>query len=455
MGAKSKEARIIRTQGEFEMANLLRQLPRPTTSFAGFSWSLDEIIAARNDLMRGQFSRPARLAKATKTDDAIFGPFQNRLAPQECIAVEMRPAKGARGKAIAGESESLFGEGGIAISEQTQSDVTAAIADFGIGIAQCNWLPREDGTRVDVVASAWPMEFVRWDETKRTYMTRVHNGQEEPIVHGDGRWLIFSKTENEPWMRGALIAAALVWARHAFGVVDHAKASKAHGDAKMIGELPKGVPLTEKDADGRLKFSAEAQAFIDMLRGLIDGDVVAGIRPAESKTEFVTSQSSAWQIFTELIQRAEKAAARIYLGTDGMLGASGGAPGVDIGALFGVSEVIYQSDLRCLQRGWNTLIEIWTAINFGDSTLAPKRRFSVPDPDQDAKVESYDKRSVAFFAHVKAAKESGFVIDQEYVDALAKKYRVDAPKILVADSGSTMQPPPGEDEAPSDTPAAA
>src|SRR5262249_10848254 len=147
--------------------------------------------------------------------------------------------------------------------------------------------------------------------------------------------------------------------------------------AKVIGEMPEGVPLQK---DGAL--SDEAAAMVELLRAIASGDSPIGIRPAGSKTDFLVNTSTAWQIFENLSTNAEKAAARIYLGTDGTLGAQGGAPGVDIKALFGVASTIVEGDLECLERGFKTgTIEPWTALNFGDSSLAPTRKYLLPDPD--------------------------------------------------------------------------
>jgi hypothetical protein len=62
---------------------------------------------------------------------------------------------------------------------------------------------------------------------------------------------------------------------------------------------------------------------------------LAGQRPRasgrgrEDRLHLVNS-SQAWEVWAKLAEVAERRAARIYLGTDGVLGAQGGAPGVDI-----------------------------------------------------------------------------------------------------------------------------
>jgi hypothetical protein len=99
--------------------------------------------------------------------------------------------------------------------------------------------------------------------------------------------------------------------------------------------------------------------------------------------------------------------------------------------LFGVSVTIVTGDLReaiepAIQTG---LIEPWTAVNFGDSTLAPFRSYMIPDQDADAVRESFSKRQAAFNADVKSARENGYIVDQEYVGVLARRYDVPEPRL--------------------------
>ncbi len=378
MGAPSKRAKRIRNAAEFDPARLSAALsiPKGSTGVALTSWTLDNIFAARDAQMRGHFYLPARMAEAMRTDDALAVALENRLAPQRCIKVEIVPAAGARGESVAKEAEALFGQCGVGISSDTIASIHACLTNHDVAFGVCVATPREDGSRVDVELHAWPIEHVRWDSLRRCFMTRIDPetagpgeetvGAEVPIVHGDGRWVVFQRFEIDPFKHAAILSASAVWARHAYAVRDWAKSSVAHGNAKMIGKLPEGQPL--QDAGGN---TAEADAMIAAMRSLITGDAAVAVIPAGATTEFVTNTSSAWQVFSELVLNAEKAAARIYLGTDGTLGTQGGAPGIDIQSLFGVATTKVQGDLACLQRAIDTgVIQPWCALNFGDSSFA-------------------------------------------------------------------------------------
>lgn len=437
MGAQSKAKKKIRTDAEFDVNSLKRRITVPKGSGIPLtSWTLESILGARDDQLRGQFARPAKMAEVMRTDDALAVARENRLAPLRCIKVEMAKAKTTpQAERVAVEADALFGQNGVGLTSDTISSIASCLIDHDVAFAQMTPAPREDGMRIDVEVHSWPIEHVRWDQYERCFKTKVDPtevddllvGGEIPIVHGDGRWLIFQRYEVDPFKHAALLAAAIVWARHAYAARDWARGSLAHGLVKALGKMPEGIPL--KDASGP---TPEALAMIEVMRSFVDGDEIGGLIPFGSTVDFVNNGSTAWEVFAKLIENAEKAAARIYLGTDGVLGAGGGAPGVDIQALFGVASTKVQSDVDCISRGVQTAIEIWAAMNFGDSTLAPTRKYLLPDPDADAARTSMQTRRTAFFADVAAARDNGFAITQAYVDELAGSYGVCPPLLPVA-----------------------
>jgi hypothetical protein len=449
VAAKSKKARLVRTADEFDLGRLVQMLQMPRDGRSTIhAWSLSQIFEARNAQMRGDFLLAARLAESMRTDDALAVAYENRLAPQRCIPVEMRPAKNARGAAIAKEAEALFGQDGIGIHPDTTSDIEGCLVNHGVAFGTCVATPREDGSRIDFELKYWPIEYVKWDQFYRVFKTRVDfteisagdmpndpslgplSAYEVPIIHGDGRWVIFKKHEIDPFKQeAAIIPASIVWARHAFAARDWAKSSVAHGSAKVLGTMPEGVAL--QNADGVQ--TREASAMIELLRSIASSDSPVGLKPFGSVVDFMTNNSTAWQVFSELVSNAEKAAARIYLGTDGTLGTQGGAPGVDIESLFGVAATKVEGDLRCIERGILTgVIEPWCALNFGDSSLAPKRCYKIADDDENADRAELAKRNAAFWADLKGSRDAGIAITQEYVDGLAGDYGVRAPKLPVA-----------------------
>lgn len=462
MGAQSKRARRIATADDFDVSRLVHRLMLPRDGQNTINcWNPELIQVARAEQMLGQFVLPARMVEEFRTDDALHVAWQNRLAPQRCIPLRMRPAAGARGARICDEAEASFGADGVSITPDTIADIHSTLVNHGVAFGCIAASVRDDGSRVDMELHHWPIEYVRWDPVFRVFKARadpntvqpgdLHDHDDDrstvsqwgssygfvggywiPVIHGDGRWVIFKKHDLLPFRQeAALLSASLVWMRHAFGMGDWSRASKSHGTAKVVGELPESVPLQNPEEPGGL--SQEAIAFIGMLNVMVNDPAAAAIRPAGSKTEYVVNSSTAWQVFSELATKAEKAAARIYLGTDGTLGTQGGAPGIDIEQLFGVATTIVRGDLECLERGIDTgLIQPWTAINFGDSRLAPSRQYVIPNTDEEAVTKAYAERNEKYSEALESYARAGLTLTPDFIARLAEDYKVRIPGLAIA-----------------------
>lgn len=447
MGARSKKAEIVRSGDEFDIARLSAQLTVPAGSGVPLtSWTLPDIFAARDDQLRGHFYRPAQLAKSMRTCGPLAVGLESRLAPQRCTSVEMVAAKGARGASISTEADALFGQSGVGVSAETMGSIHESLVTHDLAVGMNVATPREDGSRIDFTLQAWPMEHVRWDSYRRQLLTRVDmqtlpsgevlQGGEIPIVHGDGRWVVFQRHEIDPWTHATILSASLVWARLGMALRDWAKSSLAHGTMKVIGTMPSGVAT--KDASGN---TTEADAFLELLRAIASDDTPIGLKPFGATVEMLATTATNYQIFKELVDYGTSDAARIYLGTDGTLGSKGDGPGVDIQTLFGVAATRVESDLKCIEKGIRTgTIEPWCAVNFGDSTLAPTRKYMLPDADADAARASLATRTSAFYDEIDRAKASGFAITQELADKIAAKHGVEAPQLAAAPSSTITAP---------------
>jgi hypothetical protein len=393
---------------------LAQALKLPRESGGIYAWTLDEIRAARDLQLAGRFRQPARLAMSQKTDDGAYTALRNRLAPIQGIPTTLLPAgNGARAAKIADEALGLFGPDGVGCSMGTLLDVAESIADHGIGITYNVLTPRADGSRIDLEVRHWPLEHVEWDPFQRCLITWLDDGQRVPIVHGDGRWSVYSHHTEKPWRWGAIVSTALIWADRAYGIRDRSRASTSHGNAKMIGELPEGIAID----------SEEGAAMLMLLRTMHEA-LPYGIRPHGAKTEMLVNTSTSWQIFDSIISNRLKDVARVYLGHDGSISSTGGNYVKD-GFLFGVSTSIVEADLRCLERGlYEGAIQVWTALNFGDSSLAPRKIWQMPDADVSTLREELATNTQAFIAAIEGYRSAGFVVDQGAADALAERFGV-------------------------------
>lgn len=424
--ALAKIVDVTREADEFKPA-LATSVRPPRATNGPYAWSLETIRAARDAQLRGEFRQPVRLAEALRTDGALFTAYLNRIAPQSAVQAQLVPCKGTRGRATASKAARS-----AIVSRDTLGGIHGTLANHGIAIGYNDHEPNEDGTRIDMRLSEWPLEFVRWNASREVLETQIEGGPSVDIVHGNGKWTIFRKFKVKPWAQSAcILPAALVWGAHANGLKDWAGSSASHGLARMFGELPPGVAL-QKEAG---KLSPDAAAFLQMMLDVVSGEAAAGIRPAGSKTDWVANNSTAWQIFKELFETMDKSATRIYLGTDASLGSVGGAPGVDISELFGVATTIIQGDFQAIEEGLHTGLYIpWTAINDGDSRYAPRLEYQLPDVDSEKKSAERAGKLDRLLNAIKRMREEKLDVTQDTVDQLAKDFDVSpAPKLAAAE----------------------
>lgn len=411
--AKSKRAKKTRTAAEFDAIRLAAAIRLPRTSGAMYSWEPEQIAAARDAQMRGEFRLASKLADSMMSEGAIFTALCNRLAPPQGLPVELQAPDGAKAARVLNEADALFGPAGIAISSATVWSIDRDLTLHGIAFAYNVLTPREDGSRLDIEVRSFPIEFVRWDPTCRTYKAQLESGDWEDICHGDGRWIVFQKRSTEPHKEGAVIPLALVWMDTALGKRDRAQTSTSHGTPKFIGELPPGIAIA----------SEEGQQFLAFLANMHES-LPYGLAPSGSKVNMLVNTSTAWQIFDSITREGLSDAARILLGNDGLVRAAGGNYVKD-GYIWGIRNDLVESDLRCLERAlFEGTIQVWAALNHGTSDLAPYRKWLMPDVDEDARLKSLGERTKAFHEALKGYREAGLVVDQAFVDALAKEYGV-------------------------------
>lgn len=404
----------VRTSDEF--AKVARNVRAPRSTGDIHAWSLERIRAARDEQMRGKFQLPVKLAAAMRTNGELFVAYHTRTAPVGALGAHLKPAAGARGVALQRKAAKS-----VIIPRGVLLGIAGTRANHALAIGHVVRESNAEGTLVDMRLEEWPLEFVYWDTSREMLMTRTDGGPDVPIIHGDGEWIVFKKYDLEPWKQDAcILPGGLLWAALAGAIKDWNLGATSHGQAKMIAQLPEGFTL--QNADG---LTADAAALLALLQGLVSGENGAGVVPNGTEVDFVSNNSSAWQVFSQLVDNREKIATRIYLGTDAILGATGGAPGVDIAALFRVASTIVQGDLDVICDGINIgMLQPWAAINDGDSRNAPTLEFRMPDPDAAAVAAERDAKEKQLVEAIERRKAAGFDVTQEVVDDLAAVFGV-------------------------------
>jgi hypothetical protein len=390
-----------------------------------YSWELCEIRRARDHQLRGEFALPVRMAEAFRTDDALFTAYQARVSTQSAIRLAWRPANTPNGPAVAKRAESL-----ISVPQHVRESILGTLANHGIAIGYVlqETVDTPEGPSLRMTLTEWPLEHVRYDVNDGSLKTQTLRDGQVTITHGDGRWIVFAKFGALPWTQDAcVLPAALIWAAHAEGLSDWAGASYTHGRAKILGELPEAIPL----GDGAGGLTPDASTFLELLTDVVAGDAAAGIIPFGAKATYLANNSTAWQVFHELIVNREGAAARVYLGTDAILGSRGGAPGVDVAALFGIATTRIQGDLEALERGFREgMLWPWRDLHGVAAEDMPCLAYQLPDVDADKKSEQEAAAIERLAASIKALKDSGLDVTQDVIDSLSRVLGVSVPTNL-------------------------
>lgn len=388
-------------------------------------WTVENVLSARDQQQRGQFRQAVALWAKMLTDAAIYAAALNRLAPHRGLPRTICATDELRGSA---ESVRLEAVATFATRTSTScpsgvlSGAFAKLAAHSVSVEQTYWEPRADGSRLDAFVTPFPLEAVEWSEHDQILIANTTEGR-VPIQHGDGRWIVSADQAERPWQWGALVSLANVLASRPFAVGARSRNAKSHGDSKWLGELPQGVPLL----DDKGAFSVEAEAFLSQLESLYE-EQRAMIRPSGSKVERSEAASQNWQIFKEIIESDNRDAQRVLLGQDGTMTNSGGNY-IKSWGLFGVRNDIVESDLSTVGSALSTgLLRVWSMANFGRWDRL-EYRWEIPDADEDARRQSIADRRKAFWEEIASARNNGALVDQAYVDAIAKEYGVTPPKM--------------------------
>lgn len=382
-----------------------------------YGWDVERIRAARDAHQSGSFASSEALIDAMQKDAAIYAARLNRVAPALGLP---RVLSGGASEASRTEASATFLRGPAAISRALLADAFDLRAMAGFVVLQVLWSAREDGSRLDARLEVWPLSALVWRDHERKLYAQTTDGLVE-VVHGDGKWIVVATRDDRPWKSAALVPLGLTWSDRAFGIRDRSRNAEAHGEAKPVGTLPQGVDVTGKEGEAM----AEALQKLHAARGLM-------LAPFGSDVKYLESMNQAWQIFREIIASNNTDVAKILLGQDGAASASGGNYVKD-SILFGVRNDIVEADVGSMGDALSSgLFGPWEAVNIGAGPELLTLSWLFPDADEDARRESLAKRTEAFNAAVKAYRENGYEVTQEFSDALARHYGVEAPKLAAS-----------------------
>ena len=419
---------------EFSQARLTRRFrPRPPSHF--FGWDLDRARDARDAQMRGNYRVSAELAEATKIEPAIYAALLNRVTPHRGLprVVRYSETTSGGGRRLLKEARHTFRKDGTAFPAGPVADSFERVAMLGQSVSQNIWNMREGSTRLDVHLEPWPMQHVYFDELAGQLLACTEEGL-EPIVHGDGKWVVAELHSCKPWEWGAVKALAMPWSDLTFAKRDRAQHAEIHGLGKFVAELPPGFDMKSDEA-----------ALVDDLLQALETHQAGGVVPSGTIIKLLESMAAGWQIFRESISQSTSDAARVLLGQDSTITNAGGNY-IKAAQLFGVSQNIAEGDLGAQASAMTTgTMRPWSIFNIGED-VGLETAWLFPDPDEDARRSALAKRVSDYNGAIAAYRANGFIVDQEVADRLAEDYGV--PRMVLEPAAPAPAPAPDVDPGP-------
>lgn len=423
-GASSGSVVAGAAQREFDPTYVLEDVSTFSSSRV-YAWDQASVADARAAHLVGDFGRSRALIRDVRKDAAIFAALRQLVAPLRGLPSRFyAPRSGAWADKGRGEPERVRAEAAQTFDPRSSGSLsTALLAEVveeltlaGFCITRNVATVRDDGSRIDLRPEIWPLDSVVWSPF--TGLHAVTTKGTTPIVHGDGRWTIFSEHETCPWAWGAVVPLSICWVDRAFGLRDRRKQSEVSVSGKPIVVLPKNTKVRSPEGQDAIKAAKT-----------LHKPFAAATFPGDTEVKWVGSDVNAWQIYREIIKGNDSDIPKILLGQDGSMKGEGGNY-VASGMMLGVRNDIVEGYIAAVVRGLHQgLFRPWSWLNFGDVELAPRMEWLMPDVDQDARAKSLEQRVRAFNADIQAFRANGYEVDQAFSDAHAERYGVVAPRL--------------------------
>jgi hypothetical protein len=386
-------------------------------------WPVERIRKYRDGHEAGRVYQGKRLARVFRRDANVVAALGQRVAPWLGCKAELEGGDDA----LRAELAPKFGPLGGLLPSDILRDVAEDLAMCGIAVLHHPWKPRADGTRWEPQVEVWDLEAVDWDGYHNCYYAQTREWGRVPIRHGDGLWTIVRANQLAPHEHGAVIPLAIHVASRMSTVVDRNNGSRAVGMPKAIGILPEGVKVSSEE--GR----ALETALDNMMQGL--SKLVASKGTEIDKMEF--NATGMGQFFGETIKLDRTDIFFALTGQDGSAQNAGG----NYQKAQVLEAVLYawvMADTVAGGTGITTgLLRPYASINRGDPDLAPFLSWPLPDPDEDARVDSQAKRHKAAAEIVKGHRDAGFDVTPEFVATLEVQLRIKLPPLALA--GTTKE----------------
>ncbi len=302
---------------------------------------------------------------------------------------------------------------------------------LGVGIAQRIELPRLVGQPHRYKIETWSPRWLSYyhygysNQSEPEWRVLTQDGQ-EPIVPGDGDWIMFLPYgKRRPWTEALWTQLAFPWLLKHFSMEDRANFGEVLGSPVWVGKTAHGG--TEK----------QRNAFLSQLRNLGKSGKIVLPQGWDLQLVEAAAAGKTGDVFDNQIQQSNE---EMTIALAGQLVTTEGTPGFSAG---NVQENIHQNLLRfdatrlasCLQE---QSVQPWALWNYGARSAAPTPRWNTEQPEDV--VETADGMSKLGDAITKlntALQASGVEVD---AIKLAEKFGVPMKKRVVTELPGKVEP---------------
>lgn len=399
-------------------------------------WTVERIRAAVALHDQGIFIESSALMINCMRFGPVLTALGQAIAP--AVALPRRVLGGTRGlsRILAADIErQLAPRAGLMPSPHFPPTLWGSIAldleGMGFSVLQHAYGDEDPITGVrPLYTRRWPTWATSYIRQRRTFVANTDAGQLD-IVSGDGKFTLIADDE-EPLYWGAVRPLGLEVFAGVMG--DQALGSyiNRYGNPKLWAEMPPGVGAGSDVGDKMF-------AALATIRGP-DG---FGVLPNGAKLTWAQLSASQSTMFKDGDEKISSRISGIILGSNGTV--TSGTGGVYQSPMFwGVRRDKIDRRIKATSRGVNMgHVAPQLAINYAASIASaagwvdPVLDIPLPDPEADARIESYSKRRASFTAQIDADRKAGIDVTQEHVDQLAMRYEVDT--VLLAARAANVQ----------------
>ena len=255
------------------------------------NWSLDDVRVALDEHEAGNFALSAVMAEMMMRDERIASAMHVRVMG---VAGQPYALKGedASLKLFDAHKSTMLPPGALDTLLHTQVLLGVAVAYVPIATLDSDaWVPSLQPV---------PMQYVRRDSSKGTYVVQTRTGP----VEVDETWYIGGKRPYG-YLDGVVRSLAIPWLIRDFALRDWARYSEKHGAPIVVAEIPESLKGREKE-DFKASMRRMGRDMMVFAPVLSTGDKVT--------LNLLEAQDGSWQGFDQLIAQCDTSIAIRILG---------------------------------------------------------------------------------------------------------------------------------------------